>query len=357
MADVDVSTLAALEHKIGLGRFTFGRSFVRMDRWLVAEGVALSKLALSRWQSFGLPPLIPLNNRLELPRLDLTNDSWAMARLDSRFRLPLRCSALYDGRGTRRAFYLARSLTIKLLPPGRTGASDVEARELIASAGNVNVPKVISSGVLNDRAFIVEQLIPGHHPGLRKEEGIVDILLPAVWANYRAIGFRTAEAFPDLPIHVIQEELATVPIPVELTYERDARDELVRRMSLLPSTVDYPLVTAFGHGDLSVGNIVVTDSGALFVIDWETAGQMPVVWDLRKLVAAPGLLSKSIELLRDELRLLGWRDAMSAQDQFLLGLGARVAERIRGAREKSLDAKHTLKAFRRAGQFLNTVLH
>ena len=329
-----------------------------MDRWLVAERVALSKLALDRCRSLGLSPLNSLNDRLELPRLDLTDDNWATAqRNGGRFRLPLRCSALYQGRETRRAFYLARRLTIKLQSPGQTPTSDVEARALIASAGALKVPQVIASGVLNDRAFIVEQFIAGHHPRLQKEEGIVDTLLPAVWANYRAIGFRTAEAFPRLPIEVIQEELASVPMPEEFTHERDVRDELVRRIRLLPSTVDYPLVTAFGHGDLSVGNVVVTASGALFVVDWQTAGQMPVVWDLRKLIAVPGLLSKSVGLLRDELQRLGWRDVMSAEDQFLLGIGARVAERIRGVRAGILDRKRSFKSFRLAGRCLHTILH
>ena len=71
------------------------------------------------------------------------------------------------------------------------------------------------------------------------------------------------------------------------------------------------------------------------MIDWETAGQMPIVWDLRKLIAVPGLLTKSIELLRAELHQLGWRDVMSAEGQFLLGLGARVAERSRGAHREA----------------------
>ena len=349
MTDVDVVALTAVEKKIGLRRPAFGRRFVRVDRWLVAESVALSKLALGRWRRLNL-----LNDRLELPRLDLTKDSWLTARQNgSRFRLPLRCSALYQGRQTRRAFYLARGLTIKLLPPGRAPTCDVEARALIASAGNVNVPKVIGSGVLDDRAFIVEQLIAGHHPRLQKEEGIIDILLPAVWANYRAFGFGTTETFPGLTVQAIQEELVSVSIPERMTYERECRDELIRQIRLLPNTTEHPLVTTFGHGDLSVGNIVVTGSGALFVIDWETAGQMPIVWDLRKLMAVPGLLTRAIELLRAELQRLGWRDVMSAEGQFLLGLGARVAERGRGA----LDPKHTLRAFGRVGRCLHTVLH
>ena len=225
------------------------------------------------------------------------------------------------------------------------------------------MPKVMASGVLNDRAFIVEQLIAGHHPQSQKERRILDILLPAVWENYRAIGFGTAESFPSLPIHIIQEELASVPIPKQMTYERECRDELVRRLKSLPTTADHPLVTAFGHGDLSVGNIVVTGSGALYVIDWETAGRMPIVWDLRKLMSSvPGLLSKSIELLGAELKQPGWRDAMSAENQFLLGLGARVAERSCEAHRVAgfPDAKHlrhTLKEFRRVGHCFRTVLH
>ena len=53
MTDVDVVALTAVEKKIGLRRPAFGRRFVRMDRWLVAESVALSKLALGRLRYLG----------------------------------------------------------------------------------------------------------------------------------------------------------------------------------------------------------------------------------------------------------------------------------------------------------------
>ena len=232
----------------------------------------------------------------------------------------------------------------------------------MTSVGSVNVPRIMTSGVLNDRAFMVEQLIAGRHPQSQHEQRILDILLPALWTNYRAIGFGTAGAFPNLPVQTIQEELARVQIPEQMTYERECRDELVRRLKSLPNTNEHPLVTAFGHGDLSVGNIVVTGSGDLFVIDWETAGQMPIVWDLRKLMSSvPGLLSKSIELLRAELLQLGWRDAMDAESQSLLGLGARVAERSCAAHQAAalpdpIQLRHTLRELRRVGHCLRTVL-
>ena len=322
MIDVDVIALTAIEQKIGLRRPAFRRRFIQLDRWLVADTLALSKLVLAGFGSslrrFRLSPLNSLA-WLELPRLDFTKEAWAAARKNrsTRFRLPLVCSALYQSRGNLRSFYLRRGLTIKLFPPGGMSTRDVEARALIASAGNVSIPRVIASGLLNDRGFIVEQLVAGHHPGI-EEERITDILLPAIWANYRAIGFGTVEAFPSLPVRVIEEELVSVPIPEHMTYERECRDELIRRIKLLPSTTEHPLLTAFGHGDLAVGNIVVTSSGDFFVIDWEHAGQMPIAWDLRKLIAVPGLLPKSIELLRAELQQLGCRDAMSAEGQFLL---------------------------------------
>ena len=294
MTDIDIVALTTVEQNIGLRRPAFGRSFAQMDRWLVANSVALSKIALGQRRSLEFLRLNSLADRLELPRLDITWDKWLAARQNGGwYRLPLSCSALYQTkRGTRRAFYLARRLTIKLLPPAQDPKqfrTDVEARALVASAGSVNVPRVMASGVLNDRAFIVEQLITGHHPKLQNAQRILDVLLPAVWANYRAIGFGTTETFPSsLPIQTIQEELARAQIPKQMTYERECRDELIRRLKRLPSTAEHPLVTAFGHGDLSVGNIVVTGSGALFVIDWETAGQMPIVWDLRKLMAGAG---------------------------------------------------------------------
>ena len=363
MTDVDIDALTAVEQSIGLRRPAFGRSFVQMDRWLVANSVALSKIALGSGLKF--LRLNSLDHWLELPRLDITWDGWLAARQNgSRSRLPLLCSALYQGRRTRRAFYLTRRLTIKLLPPGQAPKwfrTDVEARALVASAGSVNVPRVMASGVLNDRAFIVEQLIAGRHPKSQKEHRILEILLPAVWTTYRAMGFGTADAFPNLPIQTIQEELARAEIPEQMTYERECRDELIRRLKNLPSTTEHPLVTAFGHGDLSVGNIVITGSGDPFVIDWETAGQMPVVWDLRKLMASvPGFLSKSIELLRAELIRLGWRDAMGAESQCLLGFSAMVAQRSGAVHRAGLpnprQLRHTLRELRRVGHCLRTVL-
>ena len=367
MSDVDIDALREVEQSIGLRRPAFRRSFVQMDRWLVANSVALLKIALGKWRSLGLLRLNSLDDWLELPRLDITRHRWLAARQSgSRSRLPLSCSALYQGSHTRRAFYLTRRMTIKLLPPGQAPKwfrTDLEARALVASAGSLNVPRIMASGVLNDRAFIVEQLIAGRHPQSKNGQRILDILLPAVWTNYRAIGFGTAEAFPDLPIQTIQEELARVQVPEQMTYERECRDELIRRLKSLPSTTEHPLVTAFGHGDLSVGNIVVTGSGALFVIDWEAAGQMPVVWDLRKLMSSvPGLLANSIELLRAEIKRLGWHDVMSADNQFLLGLGARVAERGRAAHQAAalpdpIQLRHTLRELRRVGHCFRTVLH
>ena len=121
----------------------------------------------------------------------------------------------------------------------------------------MKVPQVIASGVLNDRAFIVEQFIAGHHPRLQERGGNYRHPSSGHLVQLSSLGFGTAKAFPSLSLHVIQEELASVAIPEQMTYERECRDELIRRIRLLPSTTEHPLVTAFGHGDLSVGNIVV----------------------------------------------------------------------------------------------------
>ena len=115
MSDIDIDALRDVEQSIGLRRPAFGRGFVQMDRWLVADSVALSKIALRKWRSLELLPLNSLDHWLELPRLDITRHSWLAARQNGgHSRLPLLCSALYQARRARRAFYLARRLTIKL---------------------------------------------------------------------------------------------------------------------------------------------------------------------------------------------------------------------------------------------------
>ena len=169
MTDIDIVALTTVEQNIGLRRPAFGRSFAQMDRWLVANSVALSKIALGQRRSLKFLRLNSLADRLALPRLEITWDNWLAARRERRSVSPttLMFGSLSNQARTRRAFYLARRLTIKLLPPGQDPKrfrTDVEARALVASAGSVNVPRVIASGVLNDRAFIVEQLISGHHP-------------------------------------------------------------------------------------------------------------------------------------------------------------------------------------------------
>jgi hypothetical protein len=347
VADGDIGALAAIEGQLGLRRPVFGRSFVHMERWLIANRAILAMIAPRRWRSG------------DLPRLDISLSDWLRARrAGGSSRLPLSCCALYEGRRSRRGFYLGRGLTIKLLPPEAPSEQlqrDVEARTLVAASGRLNVPKILMSGVVNDRAFLVEELITGHHPAAAQEQRIVDALVPAIWATYQALGFGTADTFLDLTAEAIQSELERVCVPEQMAYERACRDELLRRLRQLPSTVEQPLVTAFGHGDLSTGNIIVTDSGDLFVIDWETSGRMPIVWDLRKLISAvPGLLSRVVQLLRAELRQPGLREAMSAENQCLIGLAARVAERSRKAHRRglSLSDHKTLRELRRVGHCL-----
>jgi thiamine kinase-like enzyme len=65
----------------------------------------------------------------------------------------------------------------------------------------------------------------------------------------------------------VEHELERMQIPEAMTYERACRDELLTRLRQLPRTSERPLVTAFGHGDLTSGNIIPTNSGALFLID------------------------------------------------------------------------------------------
>jgi len=211
------------------------------------------------------------------------------------------------------------------------------------------------SGVVYDRTFLVEELITGHHPAATQEQRIINALVPAIWATYQALGLGTTDTFPDLTAEAIEFELERICVPEQMAYERACRDQLLRRLKQLPSTAERPLVTAFGHGDLSTGNIIVTDAGDLFVIDWETSGRMPIVWDLRKLISAvPGLLPRVVKLLRAELQQPGLRGAMSPEHQCLIGLAARVAERSRKAHRRGLSSSDhkTLRELRRVGDCL-----
>jgi hypothetical protein len=215
----------------------------------------------------------------------------------------------------------------------------------------LHVPKILTADTKGGWTFILEELIPGRHLN-PQDRDVTKSLISEIWATYQTLEFSLARSLPKLTFEAVEDELKRVFIPAHMKLERECRDELVGRLQKLPNPAERPLLACFGHGDLSLGNVIVAGSGDLFVTDWEWSGRMAVAWDLPKLVTRmPNLLAEITHLIRMELKRLGWRDAMAPEDQCLFGLAGRIAARSRRARQRFSSELHckTLKDFRRVG--------
>jgi hypothetical protein len=168
-----------------------------------------------------------------------------------------------------------------------------------------------------------------------------------------------ANDLPEVTVEMVKYELENATIPVCMTFERDCRDELLRRLRQMPNPMERPLLASFGHGDLSMNNVIANEANRLFFVDWEMSGQMPIVWDFRKLfTSVPSVIPRIVCAIRTEIGRLGWRDAMDAEQQCLLGLCGRYAERSRMIYDEGFSSsspeQKKLKDLRRIGRCLQS---
>jgi thiamine kinase-like enzyme len=101
------------------------------------------------------------------------------------------------------------------------------------------------------------------------------------------------------------------------------------------------LPASLGHGDLSLANMVATERDGIWVVDWERAGPMPVLWDWRKLFEQVGLAREAYArfVRRHGGGEMTPADALPLAEQWRIVAVARVAEIV-----ESLEAGGRLRS-------------
>lgn len=191
----------------------------------------------------------------------------------------------FDGEGgTRlRSFVLGRDpTTIKVqsgAPDDRSGLTrELAARLEVSRTVPHLAPAVLGHGWSTSRGlqWLHERVVDGRHPTRASEVSeIADDVLAAVEPLYRASGTCSrpfsAVAAPDTASRW-SEAVATLPSLAPL-------DAPVRELLAADRDVEVGLA----HGDLVATNVVVTDAGAIVLVDWEFARRRLVAGDLAKL--------------------------------------------------------------------------
>lgn len=248
--------------------------------------------------------------------------------------LPTAADALRLGKYTSttaaraRGFYVRDQsrLTAKVFagPPNLLSRLDAEAdlRRRHRLRPPLKAPEVIEAGSGSGSAYLVEEMTGGHHPASPEEkQEVAERIVGPLIESYLAWGVS----------HVELDRLFNASMAERLSrLSQDRRFPTVGRM-LQPTlpTLEQVLArrgrmaTAVGHGDLVFTNVVVDPSGAITLLDWEHAHDMPIAADLLKLLAGVperGSLLDSIEQAAAGTRLTKGRRLLPLRYQ--LGLAA-----------------------------------
>jgi hypothetical protein len=322
-----IALLKALEGLLGIDRIDVPQEFLRLGRWQVASRLLADNTNAEMLRLKGVLPNI--EQAIRKARRD--DD------VDLIERLPLASAAVYSGNNVR-SFYPSTGYAAKIQGSVATSGNlkvDLDARALLFSAGFFNAPLIHCSGDVKGRTFLVEELIAGHNPNPSDHRILIDHLIPGMFRLYFNTGFSLVAPGPEMRVDEIIEDIASVAIPAHMVLERTCQLEMLRRLRASRGQMRLPMLAAFGHGDISRSNIILTRERHYRLVDWKYARVMPVAWDFRKLLMQiPGVQSALVPLIDAAMKGRGASGAMPAADQCLLAACARLAVRARVVRSR-----------------------
>ncbi len=324
-----LSALHAIEAELGLETRADEVGYRSFGRWLVRPEHLAALLARRARMAVG--------DAVEIPALSQVRASTLLrARLRNK-TLALRtgAQAVLVKRHVR-SFYGGREpLTLKVLGDRRTPAelgNELAARDALDQAGIIPLPPLRHSALYGPHPFLCEALIGGRPlSGGRDARLIVETVLPRLWAVYEHFGMGISRAGDSFPVERMAADIERFTAPAG-TLDARWKSELCDALTGLRDRLDQGILTGFGHGDLSPDNMILARDGRVFVIDWETSGQMPLLWDCRKLLyRVPGATRWVRSAYEETARSIGG-GIVDAYTQLVLVAVRQVADRIRRLR-------------------------
>jgi hypothetical protein len=309
--------------------------------------------------------------------------SWgrALVRPGDRVERRARAEAVHIGRNVR-AFYLdvPRPLSVKVVV--RTGRLDhsrvvsrpaasrdngqeepengldgeINAREFAGAF--VNIPEILSYDRVGGYAFLTEPVVEGRRPLSRQDHAwVAENMLACFLRMYEASGFRFAT-----PANVLGSSVSMEVVESAL---KDLRSPASTITCVLASAerllTDVRCVAiSFGHGALTGRNSVIDPDGNVRVLDWESAGEMPIANDLRYLLHAAPSCRHEIEKFLDEVRSNAPVELLTLHEQLALSalkdLVSWHAKRVQDDwRRKSEQVPRNLRSHRQSVRALSSL--
>lgn len=158
--------------------------------------------------------------------------------------------------------------------------NEIAVRSRVASYNTVKVPKISQYDIEYDPPFLCEEIISGRRADPLKDAAIISQrLCPQLWQTYKRQGIVLRKIQDAIETTNVLEALDNACNVVEWNGTWcDKNTFLSSAVDLVESNFFLPY--SIGHGDLSLGNMVLGPDEQVYIVDWESAKEMPIVFDL-----------------------------------------------------------------------------
>jgi hypothetical protein len=277
-----IEVLIRIEKALGV-ETEEARRFVKLGSWFIESSYFFRLLGLGLLNRTQTPvPHFCLQSRRK--RFSKVLRSWSIFE---GITAPISANAICVGNNLR-TFYLnlPEPFSAKISKVSSKGLgnlrSDAEARERVLGHGVMNVPRILRCGVTDGHAYLTEEIIYGRHPHPKNDRDVLIRLLNGpYWETYEKEGFHFHPISHEIDQGDSRKWLEQACSACDWKPAWLPRDVLVSKaMTLLQG--GGLLIFSMGHGDFKFHNVLLTDDGVPYLIDWEHSREMPVMNDLLK---------------------------------------------------------------------------
>jgi hypothetical protein len=167
--------------------------------------------------------------------------------------------------------------------------TEIKTRKKVSKYNILNIPKILGEHLDFDPPFFTEEMIWGEKPIRGKNtDKITQVLCPEIWGMYSRYGIsaKKIEEFFDTSEFYTMLSKGADKIPWREDYGKKCIFlKIAKKIVFSRGYVQYSL----GHGDLSIGNIIISAEDKIFLTDWEQAHERPILFDLYEIITeVPG---------------------------------------------------------------------
>ena len=162
--------------------------------------------------------------------------------------------------------------------------TEIETRKRVSEYKVLNIPKIFRFDLNYSPSFFIEELVWGDKPIRGKDSGKIEReFSKQIWEMYERYGITAKKIEDILDVGKFYEILykSADKIPWRANYgKKEYFLETAKNILFSNGYLQYSL----GHGDLTLGNIIISTEGSVYLVDWERARERAIVFDSYEII-------------------------------------------------------------------------